>query len=116
MIPVVDMRSGTGELSAAAQGTLLAPTGLASPVRQRQPCSRVPGRPHARPYTRSPQLNHLKGTPMRHAAPTARRPLSRAAEIAAGVVAYAIAGLSTCLVTLGSALTIWGLWQWLGVN
>lgn len=30
MIPVVDMRSGTGELSAAAQGTLLAPTGLAS--------------------------------------------------------------------------------------
>lgn len=30
MIPVVDMCSGTGELSAAAQGTLLAPTGLAS--------------------------------------------------------------------------------------
>lgn len=30
MIPVVDMCSGTGELSAAAQGTLLAATGLAS--------------------------------------------------------------------------------------
>ena len=30
MIPVVDMCSGTGELSAATQGTLLAPTGLAS--------------------------------------------------------------------------------------
>lgn len=30
MIPVVDMCSGTGELSTAAQGTLLAPTGLAS--------------------------------------------------------------------------------------
>lgn len=72
MIPVVDMHSGTGEPSAAAQGTLLAPT--------------------------------------------ARRPLRRAAEIAAGVVAYAIAGLSTCLITLGSTLAIWGLWQWLGVN
>lgn len=30
MIPVADMCSGTGELSAAVQGTLLAPTGLAS--------------------------------------------------------------------------------------
>lgn len=30
MIPVVDMCSGTGELSAATQGTLLGPTGLAS--------------------------------------------------------------------------------------
>ena len=30
MIPVIDMCSGTGELSAATQGTLLAPTGLAS--------------------------------------------------------------------------------------
>lgn len=30
MIPVVDMCSGTGELSAAVQGALLAPTGLAS--------------------------------------------------------------------------------------
>lgn len=30
MIPVVDMCSGTGELSAAGQGALLAPTGLAS--------------------------------------------------------------------------------------
>ena len=30
MIPVADMCSGTGELSAAARGTLLAPTGLAS--------------------------------------------------------------------------------------
>lgn len=30
MIPVIDMCSGTGELSAATRGTLLAPTGLAS--------------------------------------------------------------------------------------
>lgn len=53
---------------------------------------------------------------MRHAVPTDRRPLSRAAEIALCAAAYAIAGLSTCLITLGAALTIWGLWQWLGVN
>lgn len=30
MIPVADMRSGTGELSAAVQGTILASAGLAS--------------------------------------------------------------------------------------
>lgn len=30
MIPIIDMCSGTGELSAATQGALLAPTGLAS--------------------------------------------------------------------------------------
>ena len=55
---------------------------------------------------------------MRHAAPrpAARRPLSRAAQITLGVLTYAIAGLSTCLIALGSAITIWGLWQWLGVR
>lgn len=54
---------------------------------------------------------------MRHAAPTTpARPASRAAQLTLGAVTYAIAGLSTCLITLGAALTVWGLWQWLGVN
>lgn len=55
---------------------------------------------------------------MRHAAarPTRHQPTSRAAQLALGAITYAIAGLSTCLITLGSALTIWWLWQWLGVN
>lgn len=57
---------------------------------------------------------------MRHAAPHAAsrlgRKLNRAGELVFAGIAYAIAGLSTALVTLGSALAIWGLWQWLGVN
>lgn len=54
---------------------------------------------------------------MRHAAPnTTPRPAVRAAQLTLGAVTYAIAGLSTCLITLGSALAVWGLWQWLGVN
>lgn len=53
---------------------------------------------------------------MRHAAPTGRRPLNRAAQLTLAAVTYAIAGLSTGLITLGSALAVWGLWQWLGVN
>lgn len=53
---------------------------------------------------------------MRHAAPTGRRPLSRAAQLTLAAVTYATAGLAACLITLGSALTIWGLWQWLGVG
>lgn len=55
---------------------------------------------------------------MRHAATSTipTRPTSRAAQLTLGAIAYAIAGLSTCLVTLGSALAIWGLWQWLEVN
>lgn len=55
---------------------------------------------------------------MRHAAPRTapRRTPGRAAQIALGAAAYAIAGLSACLITLGSALALWGLWQWLGVN
>lgn len=56
---------------------------------------------------------------MRHAAPhnsDLNRRLNRAGELVFGGIAYAIAGLSTCLVALGVALTIWGLWQWLGVN
>lgn len=53
---------------------------------------------------------------MRHAAPARRRPLSRTAQLTLGVITYAIAGMSTCLTTLGAAIAIWGLWQWLGVN
>lgn len=53
---------------------------------------------------------------MRHAAPTGRRPLSRASQLALAAITYTVAGLATCLITLGSALTIWGLWQWLEVN
>lgn len=53
---------------------------------------------------------------MRHAAPASRRPLSRAAQLTLAAITYATAGLATALITLGTALTIWGLWQWLGVN
>lgn len=56
---------------------------------------------------------------MRHAAlrhDSLDRRLNRAGEIAFAGIAYAIAGLSTGLITLGSVLAIWGLWQWLGVN
>lgn len=56
---------------------------------------------------------------MRHAAPRGSHPdrkLNRAGELVFAAIAYAIAGLTTALITLGSALTIWGLWQWLGVN
>lgn len=55
---------------------------------------------------------------MRHAAPTASidRKLNRAGQLIFAGIAYTIAGLAAGLVTLGAALTIWGLWQWLGVN
>lgn len=53
---------------------------------------------------------------MRHAAPSRRRPLGRAGQLTLAALAYAAGGLAACLITLGSALTIWGLWQWLGVN
>lgn len=55
---------------------------------------------------------------MRHAAPRTSldRKLDRAGELVFAGIAYAIAGLATCLITLGSALTVWGLWQWLGVD
>ena len=55
---------------------------------------------------------------MRHAAATTSidRKLNRAGQLVFGAIAYAIAGLSTCLIALGSALAVWGLWQWLGVN
>lgn len=54
---------------------------------------------------------------MRHAAPTSiDRKLNRAGQLIFAAIAYAIAGLATGLITLGSALTVWGLWQWLGVN
>lgn len=56
---------------------------------------------------------------MRHAAPhssTLDRRLNRAGELALAGITYAVAGLATGLIVLGSTLTIWGLWQWLGVN
>ena len=55
---------------------------------------------------------------MRHAAPTTNidRKLNRAGQLVFGAIAYTIAGLATGLIVLGSALTVWGLWQWLGVN
>lgn len=55
---------------------------------------------------------------MRHAAPrpTAREPLSRAAQLALGALTYAIAALGAALVTLGSAIAVWSLWQWMGVG
>ena len=55
---------------------------------------------------------------MRHAAPrtTIDRKLNRAGELIFAGIAYAIAGLAAGLVTLGSILTVWGLWQWLEVN
>ncbi len=56
---------------------------------------------------------------MRHAAPrsnTLDRRLDRAGQLVFAAIAYAIAGLATGLIALGSAITIWGLWQWLGVS
>lgn len=55
---------------------------------------------------------------MRHAAPRNNldRRLNRAGELVFAGIAYTIAGLTTGLITLGSAVTIWSLWQWLGVN
>lgn len=56
---------------------------------------------------------------MRHAAPRNNaldRRLNRAGNLIFAGIAYTIAALSTCLVTLGSVLVIWGLWQWLEVN
>lgn len=53
---------------------------------------------------------------MRHAAPTNRRPLGRAGQLALAAAVYTTAGLTVTLVTLSSALAIWGLWQWLGVS
>lgn len=56
---------------------------------------------------------------MRHAAPrnnSLDRHLNRGVEIVFAGIAYAIAGIAAGLTTLGTTLTIWGLWQWLGVN
>lgn len=56
---------------------------------------------------------------MRHAAPRNSSPdrrLNRAGELVCAGIVYAIAGLAAALTTLGSALAVWGLWQWLGVN
>lgn len=56
---------------------------------------------------------------MRHAAPhdnSLDRRLNRAGELVFAGIAYTIAFASTALIALGSALAIWGLWQWLGVS
>lgn len=56
---------------------------------------------------------------MRHAAPRSSTPdrhLNRAGQLIFAGIAYTIASAGTALVTLGTALTIWGLWQWLGVD
>ena len=55
---------------------------------------------------------------MRHAAPhaTIDHKLNRAGQLAFAAIAYAIAGLAAALTALGSALAVWGLWQWMGVN
>lgn len=53
---------------------------------------------------------------MHHAAPTDRRPLGRAGQLTLAALAYTAGGLAVCLITLGSILAVWALWQWLGVN
>ena len=56
---------------------------------------------------------------MRHAAPrnsSLDRRLNRAGELIFAGIAYAVAGLATTLIALGSTLAIWDLWQRLGVN
>lgn len=56
---------------------------------------------------------------MRHAAPSNNsldRRLNRAGQLIFAGIAYTIAGLTAGLITLGSALAVWGLWQWLGVS
>ena len=56
---------------------------------------------------------------MRHAASRSSaldRRLNRAGELAFAGVAYAIAFAAGALMTLGSALAFWELWQWLGVD
>lgn len=55
---------------------------------------------------------------MRHAAAadSNKSELNRAGQLIFAGIAYTIAGLSAGLITLGSALAIWSLWQWLGVN
>jgi hypothetical protein len=55
---------------------------------------------------------------MRHAAPTVStdRKLTRGGQLVFAGIVYTFAGLSSCLITLGFALAIWGLWQRLGVN
>lgn len=56
---------------------------------------------------------------MRHAAPHNNpldRRLNRIGELIFAGIAYTVASLTVALISLGAALTIWGLWQWLGVN
>lgn len=56
---------------------------------------------------------------MRHAAPCSSalaRRLNRTGELIFAGIAYAIAFAGVALMTLGSALAFWELWQWLGVD
>ncbi len=56
---------------------------------------------------------------MRHAAPRNNgldRRLNRAGEVVFAGIAYTIAGLAVGLIILGSTISVWSLWQWLGVN
>lgn len=56
---------------------------------------------------------------MRHAAPrsdTLDRRLNHAGELVFAGVAYTIGFAAVALMTLGSALAFWELWQWLGVD
>lgn len=56
---------------------------------------------------------------MRHAAPrnnTTDRRLNRAGELIFAGIAYVISFAACSLITLGVALTVWGFWQWLGVD
>lgn len=56
---------------------------------------------------------------MRHAAPhnsILDRRLDRAGELIFAGIAYTIAFATVALVTLGAAVGIWSLWQWLGVD
>ena len=55
---------------------------------------------------------------MRHAAPhtvSDRKP-RRATQVTLAAVIYAVATLSVCTITLAATLTLWTLWQQLGVN
>lgn len=114
MIPAIDMRSDTGEVAAADRPSRRARIRLAGNAGIAQQASLMLAHAFV-------QLNSTtrKDSTMRHAAPHSNsldRRLDRVGELIFAGIAYAIASLAAGLVTLGSALAIWGLWQWLGVN
>lgn len=53
---------------------------------------------------------------MRHAAPASHQPLNRAARLTLAALTYTAAFAVTATITIVSALAIWSLWQWMGVN